>query len=92
MAEATDKLGLVEGIGGHLHSPHGGHLGVHLEEHVLGDLNLERRHLAVVSMEGLFMELQVERLRLGLWCGLLEAGGVCRGLQASHELLGTSRD
>lgn len=51
MTEPSDLLGLVERIGSHLHPPHSSHVGVHLDEQVLGDLDVGRGSFAAVAVE-----------------------------------------
>ena len=51
MTEASNLLCLVQGIGSHLHSPHPDHVGVHLDQKVLGNLNVRRRSIASEPVE-----------------------------------------
>lgn len=51
MTEASNLLCLVQGIGSHLHSPHPDHVGVHLDQKVLGNLNVRRRSVASEPVE-----------------------------------------
>lgn len=62
MAEASDKFGLVESVGSHLHAAHGLHLLVHGEEFFLGDLHLKVGGVAEVRAERIFMELHCDGL------------------------------
>ena len=85
MAETTDELLLVERICGHLHAAHDGHLPVHVDELVLGNLDIEARSVRSVSAEGVFMELDHEGL--GVRGTFVQLGRVRRGLDGSHERL-----
>lgn len=62
VAEASDLLCLVEGVGSHLHSSHPRHVGVHLNEEVLGNLDVCRGSVTPVSIEP---EREEERTRKG---------------------------
>lgn len=55
MAEATNEFLPVEGICGHLHASHGAHLRVHVNEHVLRDLDLQARNVCSIRTERVFM-------------------------------------
>jgi hypothetical protein len=82
MAEAADELGLVEGVGGHLHAAHGRHLPVHRQQLGLGDLHVEVGGVAEVGAEGLFMELEGDGLR-EVRGQVAQLGGVGRRLDAA---------
>jgi hypothetical protein len=77
MAETTDKLGFVEGVGSHFHATHGLHVLVHFEELVLLDLDLEGRWVASVGTERVFVKFDGEGLGL-VGDGVLQLGGVGR--------------
>jgi hypothetical protein len=89
VAEAANELGLVEGVGGLLHAAHGGHLRVHLQELVLGHVDLERGCVAVEGVERVLGELDLERVVVRRL--LKRLGRVCRGLQAAAERAGRAR-
>jgi hypothetical protein len=63
VAETTDLLGLVKGISSHLHSAHGDHLCVHVNQGFLGKLKFQRRLLKVVNLEGILWEGNLDFLR-----------------------------
>jgi hypothetical protein len=63
VAETTNLLGLVKGISSHLHSAHGDHLCVHVNHFLLGELQLQRRLLKVIDLEGRFREGDLDLLR-----------------------------
>lgn len=65
VAEASDKLLLVKGVGGLLHSSHLDHGAVHVDQLVLGDGGLGRRGIASVRVERVGVELDLERLGTG---------------------------
>lgn len=88
MAETADELGLVQSVGGHLHTAHGGHVAVHANELFLGDLDVERRHVAPVRDERVGMESECEGLGLGLGRGALDRRRVRCCLQPACESLG----
>lgn len=79
MTETTNELLLVEGITGHLHSPHRSHRFVHAEKLLLRHLDLQGRAVSPVRAERVFMQLDRERLRV---VGIIrESCCVCRRLQ-----------
>lgn len=84
VAEPANQLGLVQRIGSHLHPAHGGHLAVHLEELALGDLDIEAGGVAVVCLEGVFMELEGEGLAVGVRGRAGELGEVGGGGDAAE--------
>jgi hypothetical protein len=86
VAKATNELLLVKSIRCLLHTTHGGHLRVHLEEALLGDLNLKRRLFAVVRVEGLLVQLNLERV--GRRWLLQRLCAVRRGLKRARERAG----
>lgn len=51
VAESSDELGLVKHVASLLHLSHRGHLGVHVDEEVLGDLDGRGRRVASVRVE-----------------------------------------
>lgn len=66
VTETTDKLLPVEGVRGHLHPAHEGHFLVHVDQHLLVDLDVKRRDFGLVSLESVFMKPDGERLG-GSW-------------------------
>ena len=55
MAETTDELGFIEGVGGHFHATHGLHVLVHFDELILLYLDFERGRVASVGAEGVLV-------------------------------------
>jgi hypothetical protein len=66
VAETADLLGLVKGISSHLHSAHGDHLSVHVNQRTLGELKFQGRLLKVVNLEGRLWESDVNLLIKGI--------------------------
>lgn len=60
VAEATDFLLLVQPVGGHLHSPHGHHVVVHLLKFGFGCLKGVRRRVELVGLKGFIREFDLE--------------------------------
>ena len=62
MAETTDELGLVEGVGGHFHATHGLHVLVHFEQLIFVDLNFKGRAVAFIGAERVLVKFDCKRL------------------------------
>lgn len=62
MAESTNEFLSVERVRGLLHPPHKCHLLVHLEQAILRHLQVQTGGVGFVAAEGVFMELDRERL------------------------------
>lgn len=60
MAEAADELGAVESVCALLHATHEGHLAVHLDETIFGDLNLKLGRLRAIRVERVLVKLDGE--------------------------------
>jgi hypothetical protein len=90
MAETTDEFCLVERVRCHLHPTHGRHLGVHGEELLLVDLDLQVGHLAVVGVERIIGQLDLEWVRRSRLVDGLSR--VCRGLERARECASGLRD
>lgn len=82
VAEATDELLLVQRVGGHLHAAHGLHGLVHVKQLILGGLDLQAGRVGEMATEGVFMQLDGERLGV---VGIgRERGRVRRRLDPAH--------
>lgn len=57
VAETANELGLVKTVRSHLHASHNDHALVHIDELLLGDVNLKRRNIAVVGLEGFLVKV-----------------------------------
>jgi len=57
VTETSDQLGLVQTVGSHLHTSHGDHALVHMNELILGDFNIQRGGIAVVGLKGTLVEV-----------------------------------
>ena len=77
MAETTDELGLVEGVGGHFHATHGLHVLVYFEQLTCLGLNFEGRAVAFEGAERVLMKSGRKRLGV-VRNGTLQEGGVRR--------------
>lgn len=65
MAETADEFLPVKGICGHLHPAHEGHFLVHIHQHILVDLDIQRRDFGLVPVESVLMKSNGERLGVG---------------------------
>lgn len=54
MTETPDLFCLVKPVGRHFHPPHGNHAGVHVQEFLLGNLNVEARGVTLEDLKGGF--------------------------------------
>jgi hypothetical protein len=81
VAETANELLSVEGVRGHFHPTHKGHFLVHVDQHLLVDLDVKRRCFGFVSVEGIVMKPDGERLGGRRSLGWL--GGVCCRLESA---------
>ena len=51
VTETTDEFLSVKGVRGHFHPAHEGHFLVHVDQHILVDLDVERGNFGLVGME-----------------------------------------
>lgn len=77
MAETTNELGFIEGVGGHFHATHGLHVFVHFEQFVLSYLNFEGRWVAFVGAERVLVKFDGEWLGV-VGDGVLQQRGIRR--------------
>ena len=56
VTETTDEFLSVKGVRGHFHPAHEGHFLVHADQHILVDLDVERRNFGLVCMECVLVE------------------------------------
>ena len=56
MAKTTNELRLIEGVGRHFHTPHGGHIPIHVDKSLFGHFNFKRRRLAAIRDERLLVK------------------------------------
>ena len=62
VTEAADEFLPVKGVCGHFHPAHEGHFLVHVDQHILIDLDVEGRGFGLVPMESVVVEPDCEWL------------------------------